>query len=133
MHGHHPFLSATSVSSDNVTDEFITSELFSNRGHHVTNTPLHDEEFRLAAREFIRSNACKKGEPNLTGKMFANWIESSYGKQVSGRTAVRWLHDLGFSQISHHKGVFFDGHDREDVVAYCNELLKTLNYLIKSP
>ena len=46
---------------------------------------------------------------------------------MSSRTAVRWLHDLGFSQISHHKGVFFDGHNREDVVTYRNELHKLLD------
>ena len=38
-------------------------------------------------------------------------------------TACAWLHFLGFN---HKKGVFFDGHDREDVVPYRNDLLAQL-------
>ena len=123
------FLSSSSMSPDDLTAEFITSELASNRGHQEADILLHDEDFKLAARTFIRTNACKKGEPNLTSQMFANWIESSYDIQISSRTAARWLNALGFSQMCHQKSVFFDGHDREDVVAYRNDLLKKLERL----
>jgi hypothetical protein len=33
-------------------------------------------------------------------------------------TAHRWLHLEGFRYISHKKGLYFDGHNRPDVVAY---------------
>jgi len=33
-------------------------------------------------------------------------------------TACCWLHKEGFQYISYKKGLYFDGHDRPDVVAY---------------
>ena len=41
----------------------------------------------------------------------------TYSKKVYQETARRWLHELGFSRVHHQKGVYFDGHDRSDVVA----------------
>jgi hypothetical protein len=42
-------------------------------------------------------------------------------------TARRWLHLEGFQYISHKKGLHFDGHDRPDVLAYCqNNFLLTM-------
>jgi hypothetical protein len=37
-------------------------------------------------------------------------------------TACRWLHHEGFQYISHKKGLYFDGHDHSDVVAYQQEV-----------
>ena len=121
------------VSYNDMTDEHITDMLSSNRGHHDnhTTTLLHDEDFRMAARTYVRKHACRKGEPNLTSHMFAEWIHSEYGVQVHDSTAFRWLIDLGFSQVHHQKGVYFDGHDREDVVLYRNHFLKTMEELDK--
>ena len=45
-------------------------------------------------------------------------IHLKVGRGVSLATARRWLHHEGFQYISHKKGLYFDGHDREDVVAY---------------
>ena len=58
--------------------------------------------------------------------MFCKWVSDSFSVNISNETARRWLHYLGFNMNDHHKGVFFDGHDREDVVAYRNDLLKQL-------
>ena len=35
---------------------------------------------------------------------------------ISSRTAVRWLRSEGFRYVKHAKGVYIDGHEREDVV-----------------
>ena len=128
------FSSSCSMSKDDITDEFITDELSSDRGHHdirYSNLLLHNEEFQLAARTYVRSNSCIKGEPNLTSHMFANWIDSNYGIHISDSTALRRLNKLGFSQLRHQKGIFFDSHDRDDVVAYRNEFLAKLDELDK--
>jgi hypothetical protein len=37
---------------------------------------------------------------------------------VSIRTARRWLHREGFRFTEHRKGLYFDGHERPDVVEY---------------
>ena len=43
----------------------------------------------------------------------------------------RWLHKLGFHRSSHHKGVYFDGHKRDDVVQYRQQFLHELDLLDK--
>ena len=63
--------------------------------------------------------------------MFADWIDSTYGKRIYDATACRWLAELGFSKMQHQKGVYFDGHDRDDVVLYRNNFLQKLDELDK--
>lgn len=45
---------------------------------------------------------------------------------ISESTAVRWLKQLGFNLCRVQKGVYIDGHECEDVVHACHELI---NYL----
>ena len=128
------FVSSSALSSEDMTDEHITEDLSSDRGHRDTHsgTLLHSEEFQLAARTFVRRNTCKKGQPNLTSEMFVEWIDSTYGKRIHKVTARRWLSPLGFSRVQHQKGVYFDGHDRNDVVIYRNNFLTKLSELDKT-
>ena len=56
--------------------------------------------------------------------MFADWIHREYDTKIQDRTARRWLAKLGFSQVQHQKGVYFDGHERADVVA-CRDIFLT--------
>ena len=118
-------------SLDDVDDSFIEMELMSERGKACGNPTaiIHDEEFCLAAREHIRSNAYRKGEPNLTADMFRAWVSETYQVDVCVDTARMWLHHLGFDQCDHQKGVYFDGHEREDVVAYRQDFLDQLTSL----
>ena len=88
---------------------------------------INDEVFCLAAREYVKKNACKKGEPNLTSKMFSEWVQTEYNTNIGEQTARRWLLRLGFSRMHHQKGVFFDGHERDAVVAYRNEFLTKMD------
>ena len=46
---------------------------------------------------------------------------------------LMWLHHLGFNMSDHQKGVFFDGHDREDVIAYRRDLLDQLDETTITP
>lgn len=45
-------------------------------------------------------------------------IHFKVGKGISLRTARRWLHKEGFRYMSYRKGLYFDGHERPDVVHY---------------
>ena len=120
-----------SLTDDGIDDEFMTSTLSSSRGQHTSHleSVVDDESFALAVRSFVRTHACQKGQPNMTGKMFADWVKAEYREVVHETTARHWLHHLGFSRIHHQKGVYFDGHDREDVVAYREEFLKMMDEL----
>ena len=110
-----------------IEDKDVENLLSSDRGHSspYPNSLIHDEDFKDSARAFVRSNANKRGEAHD----FASWVESKYSINITEETARLWLHTLGFSQRHHYKGVFFDGHEREDVVTYRKEFLDRLQEL----
>ena len=95
---------------------------------------LNDENLRKTAAEWVRVNTFKKGEPNMTALNFCEYINSTllpsqhlpphFPRSISLRMAVHWLHRLGFKPVSHKKGIYIDGHEREDVVKYRGEYLK---------
>lgn len=45
-------------------------------------------------------------------------IHLKVGRGISLQTARRWLHREGFQYIEHKKSLYYDGHDRPDVVEY---------------
>jgi hypothetical protein len=47
----------------------------------------------------------------------------SIERRISEPTARRWLHKLGYSKRPHQKGLYFDGHERPDVVKNRNKFL----------
>ena len=59
----------------------------------------------------------------MTSQGFCDWIFNTYGVTICRETARSWLHNLGFSQKNHLKGVYFDGHERNDVVEYRSEFV----------
>ena len=77
----------------------------------------------------VRDNANKKGEPNLTVEMFRVWVNKKYDCNICKETARKWLHKLGFQQVNHTKGVYFDGHERVDVVKYRGDFKDKLEEL----
>ena len=119
------------ASPENVNNETIESELSSEQGlcHSCPSSLIHYEGFQMAARTYVRENAYAKGEPNLTVGNFSEWVEGTYSKKVHHETARRWLHELGFNRVHHQKGVYFDGHDRTDVVADRKALLELMKEL----
>jgi len=64
----------------------------------------------------------------MTATTFANWVNvdllpnshlpPGFPRSITPCTDRKWLHDLGFSPKSNKKGLYFDGHEREDVVEY---------------
>ena len=52
-------------------------------------------------------------------------------KSISLATAKCWMTKLGYRWVKKHRGLYFDGHEREDVVDYCqNHFLPTWNSLL---
>ena len=92
-----------------------------------------DEGLRERASEFVRENAFKKGEPNMTSVSFLTFVNNEllpshhlsphFPRMISLRTAIRWLHNLGFKPISHKKGIYIDGYEREDVIKQRDEYI----------
>ena len=122
----------TICNPEDVSDEDIEDILASSRGLCLPKDQLVcDEGFQSEARSFVRSKSCIKGEPNLTVSMFQDWVLSKYKVKISDVTAWRWLHRLGFSRKHHQKGVYFDGHDRDNVVVNINKFLECMKELDK--
>ena len=110
-------VAALNQPSDEIEEEVIAIELASQRGRCIDPTSLvNSEDFKINARKFVRQNAYKKGEPNMTVNVFRMWVETAYNVKIVNETARLLLHRLGFSQKHHQKGVYFDGHERSDVV-----------------
>ena len=86
----------------------------------------HNEELNKVAREYVHNNSSIKGKPNMTVQYFCKWVNKSllpnltlepgFPRKVSMATARRWLHQMGFEVITPRKGIFIDGHERDDVV-----------------
>ena len=84
------------------------------------------EQLNKKVTEYVRQNSNVKGKPNLTTQSPCRWInekllpneslEPGFPRHISVETSRKWLHELGFEVLSGDKGMFFDGHERDDVV-----------------
>lgn len=84
----------------------------------------------------MQESAAVKGQPNITAPMFCEWVnqellpnsslEPGYPRKISVETARKWLHHLDFCVLTPSKGLFFDGHERDDVVAYRGEFVRKM-------
>lgn len=48
-------------------------------------------------------------------------IHMKVGKGISMSTAHHWLQNKGFKYILHKKAIYYDGHNRADVIQDCQE------------
>ena len=106
------------------------------QGKYKRLTIYRDEELNREAAKWVRENAFTKGKPNMTAQSFCQWVNEDllpsshlppqFPWRISVRTAIRWLHHLGFKPVSHRKGVYIDGHEREDVIKHREKYLGTM-------
>ena len=66
----------------------------------------------------LMTNAIPKGLKQYLELEFFPRVEMKVARGVSLRTARRWLHREGFRFTEHRKALYFDGHERPDVVEY---------------
>ncbi len=117
-------------SLEDVTDQLLDNELESERGKHPKWISLSsDENFQVDVRKFVCEKAYVRGSPNRTLNDVATWIKATYQVEVCTSTMSNWLHNLGFGYHQYSKGVYFDGHERADVVADRRVYLKSLQSL----
>ena len=96
----------------------------------------------MKAAAWVRENAFQKGAPNNTAYSFCEWVNNDllpashlppqYPCLISVSTSIRWLRHLGFKPQSHKKGVYIDGHEREDVVKHLEFFLNKISDLRKT-
>ena len=96
----------------------------------------NNEELNKLAADYVQNNSSVKGKPNMTTFDFWKWVnktllpnstlEPGFPRKVSVSTCQRWLHHLGFEVITPCRGIYYDGHEREDVVEYRKEYLRKM-------
>lgn len=79
---------------------------------------IHDDDFREKATLWM-AQTIKTKKPQPTSDDFIGYVFRFYNLSISETTSCLWLRSLGFN----FKGqsctqVYFDGHEREDVVLY---------------
>lgn len=94
------------------------------------------EKLNEKASAYVREHASVKGEANLTSITFCEWVnedllpnsnlEPGFPRKVSIDLAQRWLHRMGFEVLSPKKGMYIDGHEREDEVKERGIFLKKM-------
>jgi hypothetical protein len=98
--------------------------------HQKTKSFIDDEDIQRTCLNWIRSQHIN----SLSSRRFSNWIQSHLHKEVdlpepiciSERTATRWLHALNLKVTVQSKGLYFDGHERPDVVESRKRFLDTM-------
>ena len=82
-----------------------------------------EAELQLMITQFIRENSVRKGEPNLTVSDVQKYVNANVLPLLGNRNLVvrrstiyRWMTRLGFSVTKYKKGVYIDGHERDDVI-----------------
>jgi hypothetical protein len=87
---------------------------------------LHDEAVQNGARNWLTAQPTGKVTPRAFRTVLNSTIlpqlNISLRKPLSERTARRWLVKLGWRRTVVRKGVYMDGHEREDVVKYRREV-----------
>ena len=100
--------------------------------HQKTKSLIDDEDIINNSLNFIRHNGGK-----TTPKEFRQFIISvifpqinvTNNKTISIKTSRIWLKKLGLKPQSRKKGIYFDGHEREDVLEYRKKFLKEMEEL----
>ena len=87
---------------------------------------LTDEAVQIAARAWLTEQPVgsitpQKFQQGLNSDVFPS-LGISFKKPLCERTARRWLVKLGWTRTVIRKGVYMDGHERDDVIKYRSEV-----------
>jgi hypothetical protein len=87
---------------------------------------LNDEAVQTRTRDWLTSQETGKVTPRHLERALNDVIFPDLNivlkKPISERTARRWLIKLGWRRTVVRKGVYMDGHEREDVIKYRQEV-----------
>lgn len=87
---------------------------------------LDDEDFSLKCQKWLRENKAEKRSPNLLQKYIQENLfpkMNMSGCTIAVETCRIYMHNWGYSYDTHTKGIYIDGHEREDVIAYRQQFI----------
>ncbi|RGB42597.1 hypothetical protein C1646_750781 [Rhizophagus diaphanus] len=90
---------------------------------------IDDEDIAERCHTWIR-----KQDFNTTPTLFKKFIDNELfpnigitkEKSIALTTATRWLNVLGYSFQQYRRGIYYDGHERDDVLQYRKEFLEKM-------
>ncbi|KAJ2922656.1 hypothetical protein H1R20_g14444, partial [Candolleomyces eurysporus] len=99
--------------------------------HHAHPSLLNNEAVAHAVRRYLTVVAVGEITPLMLQRRVNEVIIPALGLNLGGAKisegcARRWLHKLGYNQTEAKKGMYVDGHERPDVIAYRTKLLEEL-------
>ena len=90
--------------------------------HQKTASLLHDEDFQEKCASWLRVCLPSRRTPHLFMKHLNDnvvpFVTGAIKIKVSENTARRWMLAIGYKYGMWKQDIYFDGHEREDVVAY---------------
>ena len=108
-------------------DHFLQSLV----GKHDRNLVIERQDVKHRCLKWVRKNARRKGRPNMTVNDFQNFLNNEllpeyrqdYNLDLpySIETARKYLHRIGVKYSDSAKGLYFDHHQRPDVLKYRDE------------
>jgi hypothetical protein len=106
--------------------------VLSRRGKHPkTKNLLADSDVYLLINSWLREHHKFDVTPAMLQKHVSEVVLPAVGitnekNRISERTATRWLRALGWTRSEVKKGIYVDGHERADVVAYRAQFLQQM-------
>jgi len=107
----------------------------SKRGkHQKIKSIINDEDVKMKIARYLRGNRFTLSINNFI-KFICDEVFPSLGyerrKEINKDTARRWLNNMGWEYKSHQKDVYFDGHERPDVIEYRMKFLDQMKFFEK--
>ena len=84
--------------------------------HRKIKSVIMDQDIRDQCLVALRQMPANARKPRTFMKALNEDILLQSNIAVGERTATRWMHLLGFSRTPNSKGIYYDGHERPDVV-----------------
>ncbi|RIB20075.1 hypothetical protein C2G38_2180248 [Gigaspora rosea] len=101
----------------------------SQHGKHLSKSLLHDEYVSLRITNYLRATKFQV-TPRLVKEYFEKHILPELyidrAQTISLTTSRCWMKKMGFNYKRYKKGVYVDGHEREDVIVYRREFLQKI-------
>ena len=102
------------------------------QGRHVKNKCFLEEgDVAQVLNTFIRAEL-ERDTNGFNHMLLISFVRATYGRTICENTALDWMDRLGFEQKERGKGLYFDGHERPDVIAYRLDFVERVNKLYLS-
>ena len=106
----------------NRAKKFIADQLVPESPHGSWNISLidADEELKQEITLFLQSKGKYVKAAHIVKYLKDPSVRERWElkKEISLATAKRWMKKLGYRWIKKHRGLYFDGHERDDVINY---------------